>query len=158
MVAIIGVDPHKHVLSGVALDERGGLLGHWHGQVSERGISALQTWAVERAPAATWAIESSNSLGRRLALVLTSAGADVRDVCPPRPPAPRQHQTLERNGQAPDAPGDRRILTISFQRQQIERAIAHEMQSCSSLWMQQHLTAQCRQVGRNFGGIVRRLL
>ena len=84
MVAIIGVDPHKHVLSAVALDERGGLLGHWHGQVSERGISALQTWAVERAPAATWAIESSNSLGRRLALVLTSAGADVRDVCPTR--------------------------------------------------------------------------
>ena len=84
MAAIIGVDPHKHVLSGVALDERGGLLGHWHGQVSERGISALQTWAVERAPAATSAIESSNSLGRRLALVLTSAGADVRDVCPTR--------------------------------------------------------------------------
>ena len=84
MVAIIGVDPHKHVLSAVALDERGGLLGHWHGELSERGIGALQTWAVERAPAATWAIESSNSLGRRLALVLTSAGADVRDVCPTR--------------------------------------------------------------------------
>ena len=42
MAAIIGVDPHKHVLSAVALDERGGLLGHWHGQVSERGIRALQ--------------------------------------------------------------------------------------------------------------------
>ena len=26
MAAIIGVDPHKHVLSAVALDERGGLL------------------------------------------------------------------------------------------------------------------------------------
>jgi transposase len=84
MVAIIGVDPHKHVLSAVALDERGGLLGHWQGESSERGISALQRWAVERAPAATWAIEGSNSLGRRLTLVLTSAEADVRDVCPTR--------------------------------------------------------------------------
>lgn len=84
MVAVVGVDPHKHVLSAVALDERGGLLGHWHGEPSERGISALQTWAMERAPAAAWAIESSNSLGRRLALVLTSTGVDVRDVCPTR--------------------------------------------------------------------------
>ena len=84
MVAVVGVDPHKHVLSAVALDERGGLLGHWHGEPSERGISALQTWAMERAPAATWAIEGSNSLGRRLALVLTSTGVDVRDVCPTR--------------------------------------------------------------------------
>ena len=84
MVAVVGVDPHKHVLSAVALDERGGLLGHWHGEASERGISALQTWAMECAPAATWAIEGSNSLGRRLALVLTSTGVDVRDVCPTR--------------------------------------------------------------------------
>src|SRR5919201_5919376 len=84
MAAIIGVDPHKHVLSAVALDERGGLLGHWHGAPSERGLGALQAWAVERSPAATWAIEGSNSLGRRLALVLTSAGIDVRDVCPTR--------------------------------------------------------------------------
>jgi transposase len=84
MVASIGVDPHKHVLSAVALDERGGLLGHWHGAPSERGIRALHTWAMECAPAATWAIEGSNSLGRRLALTLTSTGADVRDVCPTR--------------------------------------------------------------------------
>src|ERR671931_781181 len=84
MVAIIGVDPHKHVLSAVALDERGGVLSHWHGELSERGIDALQNWALERAPAATWAIEGSNNLGRRLALALTSTGADVRDVCPTR--------------------------------------------------------------------------
>jgi transposase len=84
MVAVVGVDPHKHVLSAVALDERGGLLGHWHGEPSARGLSALQAWALERAPAASWAIEGSNSLGRHLALVLTSAGVDVRDVCPTR--------------------------------------------------------------------------
>ena len=43
MVVMIGVDPHEDVLSAVALDERGCAAGHWHGQLSERGISALQT-------------------------------------------------------------------------------------------------------------------
>jgi hypothetical protein len=54
VVTIIGVDPHKHVVSAVALDERGGLQGHWHGELSERGVSTLQAWAVERSPTATW--------------------------------------------------------------------------------------------------------
>jgi hypothetical protein len=31
MPAVIGVDPHKHVLSAVALDGRGGRVGVWHG-------------------------------------------------------------------------------------------------------------------------------
>jgi transposase len=83
MSAVIGVDPRKHVLSTVALDERGGVLGHWHGEMSVRGISTLQKWAAEQAPGATWAIEGSN-LGRRLALALVSAGGDVRDVSPTR--------------------------------------------------------------------------
>ena len=103
MVAVIGVHPHKHVLSAVALDERGGRLGHWHGELSERGISALQAWAVERAPAATWARESSNSLGRRLALALTSAGADVRDVCPTRTPDRRRQRRGRGKSDAVDA-------------------------------------------------------
>src|SRR5919202_624650 len=92
MAAIVGIDPHKRVLSAVALDERGGLLGHWRGEASERGLSALQAWAMERAPTATWAIEGSNSFGRRLALVLASAGADVRDVCPTRTADRRRHR------------------------------------------------------------------
>src|SRR5919204_6751308 len=41
MEAVIGVDPHKRVLSAVALDGRGGLLGHWHGETSRRGLEAL---------------------------------------------------------------------------------------------------------------------
>ena len=74
MAAIIGVDPHKRVLSTVALDEPGGVLDRWHGELSERGIGVLQSWALEQAPLATWAIEGSNNLGRRLALALTSTG------------------------------------------------------------------------------------
>ena len=93
MQAVIGVDPHKRVLSAVALDERGGVLGRWHGDTSRRGTRALMAWAAERAPGASWAIEGSNGLGRRLALALLEAGADVRDVCPTR--------TAERRRQRP---------------------------------------------------------
>jgi hypothetical protein len=80
VAAIIGVDPHKHVLSAVALDDRGGVLGNWNGAMSAKSLSTLLGWAGELTPAATWAIEDSNNLGRRLALALTSAGADVRDA------------------------------------------------------------------------------
>ena len=84
MRAVIGVDPHKHVLSAVALDGRGGVLGRWSGSAARPGIRAPQAWAARHAPGAVWAIEGSNSLGRRLALALVAAGADVRDVCPTR--------------------------------------------------------------------------
>jgi transposase len=84
VAAIIGVDPHKHVLSAVALDDRGGVLGNWNGAMSAKSLSTLLGWAGELTPEAIWAIEGSNNLGRRLALALTSAGADVRDVCPTR--------------------------------------------------------------------------
>src|SRR6266511_2210332 len=76
MRPVIGVDPHEHVLSAVALDGRGG--------VARPGIGALQSWAARQAPGAVWAIGGSNALGRRLALALVAAGADVRDVCPTR--------------------------------------------------------------------------
>jgi transposase len=84
MEAVIGVDPHKRVLSAVALDRRGGQLGQWHGNTTSADIQGLQSWAARLAPGAGWAIEGSNFLGRRLALALIEAGADVRDVCPTR--------------------------------------------------------------------------
>src|SRR5918912_3627205 len=93
MQALIGVDPHKRVLSAVALDSRGGLLGAWHGATSSRGLAARRQWAAARAPDARWAIEGSNRLGRPLALALVEAGAEVREVCPTR--------TAERRRQRP---------------------------------------------------------
>jgi transposase len=84
MAMIVGVDPHKHVLSAVALDERGSVLGNWNGTMSAKSLGALRGWAAELTPMAIWAIEGSNNLGRRLAVALTSVGADVRDVCPTR--------------------------------------------------------------------------
>jgi hypothetical protein len=80
MEAVIGIDPHKRVLSAVALDSRGGVLGQWHGEASRRGVDALRAWAAEHAPSAVWAIEGSTGLGRRLTIALLSAGAEVHDV------------------------------------------------------------------------------
>src|SRR5262249_33944106 len=84
MQAVVGVDPHQRVLTAVALDGRGGTLGGWQAAAAGPGVRALRTWAADRAPAAVWAVEGSNSLGRRLAEALVAAGADVRDVCPTR--------------------------------------------------------------------------
>jgi transposase len=103
MRTIIGVDPHKHVLSAVALDGRGGLLGRWHGEASSRGTHALRAWAAEQAPGAAWAIEGSNRLGRRLALALVDAGADVRDVCPTRTAERRRRRSGRGKSDAVDA-------------------------------------------------------
>src|SRR6476659_3421339 len=57
MHAVIGIDPHKHVLSAMALDARGGRLGQWCGGTTRQAIRALQAWADQRAPGAVWAIE-----------------------------------------------------------------------------------------------------
>jgi transposase len=84
MQAVIGVDPHKYVLTAVALDARGAVLGRWSGDASSRGFGALRAWAAARAPGAVWAIEGSNRLGRRLAVLVAADGTDVRDVCPTR--------------------------------------------------------------------------
>jgi transposase len=103
MQAVIGVDPHRHVLSAVALDARGGRLGHWTGGTDGPGTRALQAWAAQLAPAAVWAIEGSNFLGRRLALALVDAGADVRDVCPARTAERRRRRPGRGKSDAVDA-------------------------------------------------------
>jgi transposase len=84
MQAVVGVDPHKQVFRAVALDARGGWLGQWTGATTRQAIEELRAWADQHAPGAAWAIESSNSWGRRLAIALVASGADVRDVCPTR--------------------------------------------------------------------------
>ncbi len=103
MQAVIGVDPHKHILSAIALDARAGRLGQWTGGTTHHTIRAPQAWAVELAPEAVWAIEGSNFLGRRLALALVDAGADVRDVCPTRTSDRRRRRPSRGKSDAVDA-------------------------------------------------------
>jgi hypothetical protein len=92
--AVIGVDPHTYVLTAVALDARGGvlgrLLGRWSGGASGAGVRALRAWAAAQAPGAAWTIEGSNRLGRRLAVLVAADGSDVRDVLSARPARPVQ--------------------------------------------------------------------
>jgi transposase len=101
--AVVGVDPHKRVLSAVALDGRGGWLGQWQGGATGRGVEALRAWAAGCAPGAVWAIEGSNLYGRRLALALVEVGADVRDVCPTRTAERRRRRPGRGKSDALDA-------------------------------------------------------
>jgi transposase len=101
--AVVGVDPHKRVLSAVALDGRGGCLGQWQGGATHRGIEDLRRWAGGCAPGAAWAIEGSNLYGRRLALALAAGGADVRDVCPTRTAEGRRRRPGRGKSDAVDA-------------------------------------------------------
>lgn len=103
MQAVIGVDPHKHVFRAVALDERGGVLGHWQGGTTRQDIKALRQWAAGCARGATWAIEGTNYLGRSLALALIDVGADVRDVCPTRTADRRRRLPARGKSDAVDA-------------------------------------------------------
>jgi transposase len=103
MEAVIGVDPHKYVFTAVALDGRGGVLGRWSGEASSRGCRALRAWATEQAPGAVWAIEGSGRLGRRLAVLVAAAGADVRDVCPTRTADRRRQRPGRGKSDAVDA-------------------------------------------------------
>ena len=103
MRAIVGVDPHKRVFSAVAIDARGGRLGKWTGGTTAQAIRELRVWASEHAPGAVWAIESTNSWGRRLAVALAEAGADVRDVCPTRTAERRRRRPGRGKSDAIDA-------------------------------------------------------
>ena len=42
MQAVIAVNPHTHVLSAVESDERGDLLGRWHGEPLSWGTEVLR--------------------------------------------------------------------------------------------------------------------
>ena len=62
MEAVIGVDPHKHVLSAVALDSRGGMLGQWHGGTSLPLVRQIESEITE-----------SEGLRITIAMVMTTA-------------------------------------------------------------------------------------
>src|ERR1700733_5146104 len=81
---VVGIDPHKHGLSALVLDERGGVLGCEHFRVSGIGHRALEVWARQFGPIARWGVEGASGWGRHTAMYLIAQGYDVRDVCPAR--------------------------------------------------------------------------
>ena len=60
---MVGIDPHKHTLSAVVPDGRGGLLAQSHFNVSGEDHRALDKWALGFGPVARWGVESSVLLG-----------------------------------------------------------------------------------------------
>jgi hypothetical protein len=57
---VVGIDPHKRTLSASVLDERGGLLGTRHFEVSGEGHRALEQWALGFGRVARWGVEGAS--------------------------------------------------------------------------------------------------
>ncbi len=81
---VVGIDPHKRMLSATVLDGRGAVLDQAHFKVSGVGHRALEAWASEFGPVLRWGIEGASGFGRHTAIFLARRGYDVRDVCPTR--------------------------------------------------------------------------
>ena len=81
---VVGIDPHKRSLSATVLDERGGVLGREHFNVSGNGHRALEEWALGFGPVMRWGVEGASGVGRHTSSFLCMRGHDVRDVCPTR--------------------------------------------------------------------------
>jgi transposase len=81
---VVGIDPHKRMLSATVLDGRGAMLGQAHFKVSGVGHRALEAWATAFGPVQRWGIEGASGFGRHTAIFLGRRDHDVRDVCPTR--------------------------------------------------------------------------
>jgi transposase len=83
-VNTVGIDPHKHTLTAVIVDARGGLVAGEHFKVSGDGHRALEAWALSFGSIVRWGVEGAGGWGRHSAIFLAGRGHDVRDVCPNR--------------------------------------------------------------------------
>ncbi len=78
---VVGIDPHKKSATIAVLDHRGGVVGAESFPITEEGIDQLLTFllgielVIDRV-----GVEGSGFLGRPVALALTAAGYDVREV------------------------------------------------------------------------------
>ncbi|MFH8249490.1 IS110 family transposase [Microbacterium sp. B2969] len=91
---IIGVDPHRKVLTAAVLDESGRDLDHQHFANSRRGHEDALAWALTIGSIRRVGIEGASGLGRPLAEFLIEQGLDVRDV-PPHKTAQQQRGRYE---------------------------------------------------------------
>ena len=76
---IIGIDPHKHTYTAVAVDQREQPVGQRTVLAGPQATAGLLAWA-GRWPQRRWAVESARGLGYHLAQQLVVAGEQVIDV------------------------------------------------------------------------------
>jgi hypothetical protein len=81
---VVGIDPHKHTLTALVVDGRGGVVAGEHFRISGDGHRALEAWALSFGAIARWGVENAAGWGRHTAIYLAGRGHDVRDVCPNR--------------------------------------------------------------------------
>lgn len=78
----IGVDAHKRVNQGLAIDDSGVELGRCRGINDARGWADMMAWAETLGGIRQWGIEGAWSYGRGLAQQLVAMGEQVYDVNP----------------------------------------------------------------------------
>ncbi len=78
----IGVDAHKRVNQGLAIDDAGVELDRWRGVNDAHGWADLMAWAETLGDARRWGVEGAWSYGRGLAQQLVALGEQVYDVNP----------------------------------------------------------------------------
>jgi transposase len=78
----IGVDAHKQVHVGLALDDTGSELGHWRGPNSALGWQEFTQWAAAFGAERRIGIEGAWGYGRGLAQHLVGQGGTVYEVNP----------------------------------------------------------------------------
>jgi transposase len=81
-VITIGVDAHKRVNQGLAIDDNGVELGRCRGINDARGWADMMAWAETLGGIRQWGIEGAWSYGRGLAQQLVAMGEQVYDVNP----------------------------------------------------------------------------
>lgn len=76
-MVVVGVDPHKHTHTAVAVDENGRKLGHLTVKARPGGHRQLLKWAGNFPGPLVWGVEDCRQVGGRLVRDLITAGEEV---------------------------------------------------------------------------------
>lgn len=81
-IVVIGIDPHKHSHTAVAVDEASRKLGQLTVNADDEGMLRLWAWAARYGTERSWAVEDGRGVAGRLVRTLIGHGARVVWVPP----------------------------------------------------------------------------